>query len=99
MDSSDHWDRSALSRRTCPRRTGQTPASARISDVLPPPLGPINPRACPASRRIETSARITWPVDGATTVTLSAENSFLGSGKDIGLGSDGIAAIVSLILE
>ncbi len=47
--SADHWSGVAPSKRMMPRAGFQTPTSARASDDLPEPLGPMTPSADPAA--------------------------------------------------
>ena len=61
-------------------RTGiQTPTSARTSDDLPEPLGPMTPTPLPASTAKLTSCTMTRWSPGGTMLTASTDSRFDGA--------------------
>ena len=74
-----------------PRTGFQTPTSARASEVLPDPLGPITPSALPATSVKLTSCRAAAPIPGGTTVIDVSRRLRAGGGNAIHSCSVGTA--------
>ena len=90
--SDDHWSSAAPSSRTLPRTGCQTPTSARISDDLPEPLGPITPRPLPASSAKVTSCTMRRWSPGGTMATPSTERRLVGACNWVGIVCAGICS-------
>src|SRR5690242_16545690 len=72
----------APSRQIFPLARGHTPTSARASDDLPEPLGPMMPSAVPAEMAKLASATAGEDAPGGETLAFSTERLVEGLGKE-----------------
>ena len=78
-----------------PRAGFHTPTSARASEVLPDPLGPMTPSALPAINVKLTSCSAAAPVPGGTTVMAVSLRLRAGAGSAMRSSSGGTTANTS----
>ncbi len=90
--SDDHWSSVAPSRRMTPRAGAQMPASARASEDLPEPLGPMTPSAIPALSVKPTSCSATAWLPGGATLSAVTRSDWRGAGSGTRDGSAGDTA-------
>src|ERR1700735_3906895 len=85
----DHGWGAAPSSRTLPRNGCHTPTSARTSEDLPDPLGPMMPRPLPASSAKVTSWTMIFWSPGGTMATASTDRRFEGFCNNVGVAPGG----------